>query len=42
MGALLYSTIPTIGALIWGISRKLKKTKEDERNGTIVGKPKQK
>ena len=40
MGALLYSTIPTISCLLWGINRKLaQRADEDERNGNIV-KPK--
>ena len=40
MGALLYSTIPTISSLLWGINKKLaQKADEDERNGSIV-KPK--
>jgi len=37
MGALLYSTIPTISCLLWGINRKLSdKKKEDARNGTVT------
>lgn len=37
MGALLYSTIPTISCLLWGINRKLNdKKKEDARNGTVT------
>jgi hypothetical protein len=41
MGALLYSTIPTIGALLWGISSKLAlKEGEDDRNGSVLVKPK--
>jgi len=36
MGALLYSTIPTIACLLWGINRKLKlKEQEDIRRGSI-------
>jgi|TARA_B110001450_G_scaffold255794_1_gene284273 hypothetical protein len=41
MGALLYTTIPTIGALLWGITNRLKQIEsEQERSGTIVVKPK--
>jgi hypothetical protein len=41
MGALLYTTIPTIGALLWGITNRLKQIEsEQERSGTIVDKPK--
>jgi len=41
MGALLYSTIPTISCLLWGIKRKLKLT-EAENTERDTLKPKEK